>query len=754
MSPSPEQVRRILGRVKRAEFVGRTAELERLLSHASHAAHAAPARDAAGLLVLLSPLAGVSELLRQVYDQLFNAQGDVVPIYFSLPASETTAVSAAIEFLNAFLAQYIAFRRNEPAIAQASFTMNDLVQLTPVVDLDWIEELVNAYSKQRFSDDERELVRFCLNAPRRVPVTNPQPYVLFDAVKLSSYSDEQVPFANEIIKALVGTPSFTLAGLRREIIRDIEQANVDFGKLEKVRLEPLAETDARKLITSVAQREGVAVSDECRDLLAQQFEASPFLISAMMQAAREKHLALDSYFDCESLYVDELLGGRLNQYFTSLLESVAPEPVDRRALIQLLSESLPAGQRTASFAAWTKRLNLEPADVEDILRRLHVLEIVNWDGETVDTQRGSHAWRDFVRSRFRLDALREPRALVVADLMSAALKRAPQTIARHYRRIASLPLREVLQKFNFQNVPRVLFDYAAFAQNYKGAPMEEIAARLEIERQTMKLPQVFHTAYGVAFSAELKAFDDESCVVAHAFAGPSYTDENEIVWLAAKIDSKLEAEADVVEMWCNRLQNLAKRSGFLRVQLWLIANEGFSAAAIEKIRQHGAYASSRAQFELLIAQVSDSANRSPAAANNEFVFILPMGADNELLAAATAEQIARRLNFRPEAINQIKTAIVEACINASEHSLSPDQKIYQRFRVEDDKLVITIASRGVLPANVAVKERASVGETETADALDQRRGWGLKLIRTLMDEVEFERVDEGTSLRMTKYLRS
>jgi anti-sigma regulatory factor (Ser/Thr protein kinase) len=34
-----------------------------------------------------------------------------------------------------------------------------------------------------------------------------------------------------------------------------------------------------------------------------------------------------------------------------------------------------------------------------------------------------------------------------------------------------------------------------------------------------------------------------------------------------------------------------------------------------------------------------------------------------------------------------------------------------------------------------------------------RRGWGLKLIRTLMDEVEFERVDDGTQLRMTKYLR-
>jgi serine/threonine-protein kinase RsbW len=753
MSPRPQPpgsqpARRILGRVKRAEFVGRNAELERLI------AHAGSARDKGGLLILLAPLAGVSELLRQAYDQLFNAQGDAVPIYFSLPASDTTAVSAGIEFLNAFLAQYIAFRRNEPALAQATLTMNDLVQLTPAADLDWIAELVSAYNKQRFSSDERELVRFCFNAPRRVPSGNPKPYILFDAVKLANYDNQQVPLANDLIKALAGSPPFVLAGLRREIIREVEQAGVDYGMLEKVRLEPLAEADARKLVASIARREGVSLSDECRDLLAQQFEGSPFLISAMLLAAREKHLPLNSYFACERLYVDELLGGRLNHYFTSVLENVAPDPIDRRALIRLLSESLKEGQRTASFAAWTRRLNLDAASVEDTLRSLHVQEIINWDGETVDTQRGSRAWRDFVRSRFRLDALREPRALVVADLMSAALQRAPQSVARHYRRLASLPLRDVLQAFNYQRVPKVLFDHAAFAADYKGAPAEEIVARLEIDPQFIKLPQVFHTAYGVAFSAELKEFDEEACVVAHAFAGPSYTNENEIVWLAAKIDSKLEADEDAVGDWCNRLENLAQRSGFARIQLWLIANEGFSVEANEKLRQRGAYASSRMQFELLSAQLSEGLNKSPTAANNEYVFILPMGADNELLAAATAEQIARRLNFRPEAINQIKTAIVEACINASEHSLSPEQKIYQCFQVEDDKLVITISSRGVLPASIEGKDGARRAGKDSASVLDQRRGWGLKLIETLMDEVEFERVDEGTSLRMTKYLRS
>jgi serine/threonine-protein kinase RsbW len=136
---------------------------------------------------------------------------------------------------------------------------------------------------------------------------------------------------------------------------------------------------------------------------------------------------------------------------------------------------------------------------------------------------------------------------------------------------------------------------------------------------------------------------------------------------------------------------------------------------------------------------------------DEFLVVVPMGEDNELLAANTVEQIARRLDFRPEAINQIKTAIVEACINASEHSFSPDRKIYQRFRVESDRLVVTISSRGVVPTNIS--GGANNQNHEAADLAEERRGWGLKLIRSLMDEVEFERVDDGTRLRMTKYLR-
>ena len=737
-----KNTRQILGRVAAEEFVGRSAELERLVQHPG-------TPGGRGLLLLLAPSAGVSELLRQAFDRLFNQRLDVVPIYFAFRRNETTAVSCAIEFLNTFLLQYVAYRRDEPALCKASLTLNDLAQLALPDDLEWIEGLIEAYNRERFNNDERALLRFCFSAPQRVPARNGRPFVMIDAAQLVEHLNGIGRFGAEIVRILGGSQlPFALAGLRRQMLAAAHRANCDFESLDIVRLGPLADEDGRRLVDQVALRQQVAITEETRDLLLQQFNASPFFITSLLKAAREQNVSLETYRDCEQLYVDELLGGRIGRYFASLLEEITPQPETRRLLIRTLGEAVSGEGRKASFETWRKRLEVEVEELEKILHGLHVQEFVNWDGALVETVGGSPAWNDYLRARYRLEVNEDPRALVVADTLAGVLKRAPQAMARHYRRTATLGLRELLARFDCQRVPESLMQYDRFRDNYKGASIEEIEDGLEAETNLVKLPQMVHVASGVSFSPELRQVaEEERCVVAHGFEEARYTETTETVWLVAEIESKLEADQELTESWFRHLEALAVKNGFTQTRIWLIANEGFTDNALTSIIKRDAYSSSRQQVELLTARLGETARKtSPATAPDEFVMIVPMGEDNELVAAGTVEQIARRLNFSPEAINQIKTAIVEACINASEHSFSPDRKIYQRFRVESDKLIITIASRGVVPANMT-GEKADTAEAE-------RRGWGLKLIRTLMDEVEFESVDEGTSLRMTKYLRS
>jgi anti-sigma regulatory factor (Ser/Thr protein kinase) len=745
--PPSKKARRILGRVAVDEFVGRATELERIVSHPLQSG------EGRGLLLLMAPSAGVSELLRQSYDQLFHRREDIVPMYFALSRSETTPVSAAIEFLNTFLVQYVAYRRNEPSLCERSITLSDLVQLAAPADLEWIEQLVEAYNRERFSNDDRGFVRFCLSAPQRVPRSNGRPYVMVDAAQLGDTLGSQGDLAAEMLRIFSRSNfPYAFAGLRRQVLDAAHRAGCDFESIDTLRLDKLGDEDARRLVEHVAIRQRVVINEETRDLLVQQFECSPFFVTAILQAARERNMVLDTYLDCERLYVDELMGGRIQRYFASLLEEIAPEPETRKALVRMLSEASLAEGRKSSFEAWRKTLHLDAERLEKLLHGLHVQEFINWDGATIETGGGSATWKDYLRVRFRLHVLNQPRGLVVADTLSDALKRAPHTMARHYRRVTMPGLRPLMARFDRQLVPQSLFRFDQFSNRYKGLSSEAISKGLDRETDLIRLPQLVHVASCVAFSPELQQdCDEELCIVAHTFEGATYTDANQVIWLVAEVESKLEADLNLTVMWCERLERLARNSRFARTRLWLISKDGFSEDALHAIGEREGYASSRQQVELLTARISDNRRvPRPSLEPDEFVMILPMGEDNELVAASTVEQLARRLNFRPEAINQIKHAIVEAYINASEHSFSPDRKIYQRFRAESDRLVVTISSRGVVPSNLAASGAAWGTD---ADDSKGRRGWGLKLIRSLMDEVEFECVDEGTSLRMTKYLR-
>jgi serine/threonine-protein kinase RsbW len=747
LSSRNENFRRVLGRVVQQDFVGRVAELDRIMAQAERAI------AGRGLLVLMEPSAGVSELLRQAYDQIFNRRSDVIPIYFAITRNETTAVSAAIEFLNAFVQQYIAYRRDEPVVSEAPLTLQELVELAPAADLEWIEQLVESYNRLRFSNDDKALVRFCLGAPQRIPAVRGRAFVMVDGSQLAEYLNGAVVLGTEILRVFArGGFSFVLAGLRRQILEAAHDAECNFERLDIVRLEQLDQTEAAKLVEHVARRQQVATSEAARDLIVQQFAGSPFFINIFLQAAREKRAALLSYLDCERLYVDELFGGHIHRHFADLLEEISPRLDTRHLLIRLLWEAAAGEEQISTFEIWRKRLHMSASELEDVLHRLHVQEFVNWDETTVEAGAGPQAWKDYLKIRYRLDVLSEPRALVVADMLADSLKRAPHTMARHYKQVANAGLRDLISRFNCQQVPAVLFNYESFSAKYKGAESEIVSSGLEAETEFIKLPQTIHLASCSAFMSDMRQIcEEDHCLVAHTFEEGSYSDAREVIWLAADIESKLEVETDVARAWCDRFESMAERLGFSRYQIWLISNEGFSEDANKLLARRKAFGSSRQQLELLASHVRDTVPSEVVQSSepDEFLMVVPMGEDNELIAANTAEQIAKRLTFRPEAINQIKTAIVEACINASEHSFSPDRKIYQRFRVESDRLVITISSRGIVPANLNGTKSGS----EVKDAAEARRGWGLKLIRTLMDEVEFERVDDGTSLRMTKYLR-
>ena len=124
---------------------------------------------------------------------------------------------------------------------------------------------------------------------------------------------------------------------------------------------------------------------------------------------------------------------------------------------------------------------------------------------------------------------------------------------------------------------------------------------------------------------------------------------------------------------------------------------------------------------------------------------LPVLPDMELAATKTAEVVAKHMDLSDEKSAEISMALIEACINAFEHSCT-NKKIEIHFRIKEDVLEIQVTDRG----KGFDESKVKIPKIEEKIVSDRKRGWGLQLIKELMDSVEFESSNEGTTVTMTK----
>ncbi len=124
---------------------------------------------------------------------------------------------------------------------------------------------------------------------------------------------------------------------------------------------------------------------------------------------------------------------------------------------------------------------------------------------------------------------------------------------------------------------------------------------------------------------------------------------------------------------------------------------------------------------------------------------LPVLPDMELIATQTAEIVSRHMGLSEEKSAEMGMALIEACINAFEHSLSTNN-VFIHFIIDDDSLTIKVIDQGIGFDDSKVE----IPKIENKIGGERKRGWGLQLIRELVDSVEFESTKEGTIVTMVK----
>ena len=134
-------------------------------------------------------------------------------------------------------------------------------------------------------------------------------------------------------------------------------------------------------------------------------------------------------------------------------------------------------------------------------------------------------------------------------------------------------------------------------------------------------------------------------------------------------------------------------------------------------------------------EVHSAANGTAAAERLLADFTLPSEPGNERLALQRVADAVHDLELPPARLERLKTAVAEATLNAIEHGNQNRAELPVRIRVtaSAERLVVQVTDQG---GERAIPEEPEAPDLEAKLAgLQKPRGWGLYLIKHMVDEL-------------------
>jgi len=132
----------------------------------------------------------------------------------------------------------------------------------------------------------------------------------------------------------------------------------------------------------------------------------------------------------------------------------------------------------------------------------------------------------------------------------------------------------------------------------------------------------------------------------------------------------------------------------------------------------------------------------------ELKICLPKIPDIELVALEGLQRLAGHLGIADDKIGEAKILATEAIINALEHAGVDELPVDVVLTMTKKKLVIFVRDYGKGFEPDKVEEPVIEKKLGT----NKKRGWGLKLMKTMSDDITIESDEHGTKITITKNL--
>ncbi len=682
------------------------------------------------------PGSGKTELLRQWHKTLFR-EGEILPFWYPLRHSLFEQATAGGDLVAALALQALAFKKRAPGLLDRPLHPVELAGALRTAWGDGGVLLAEALAglEQRPGGPEA-LVRAALVPHRFAALTGTRVLCLFDdAGNLDAATGEGL-WPEE---ALASSIAPLLATLEDEnlVPRTFGQASASRLTLE--RLAPLSIEAASRLARSLARIGGLELGELAVAALVEESAGSPYYLGALVRAlAGEPGTGT---LDVARAAAAAACDGELARYWIELFARAMPDRRTRAVALEILifclreeSGSLDAGRLAA--------LMLKPAaDIESALAGLTRAGVVRVGFASVVVD-GDPVLRDVVQALYRREFGRMSPAAVVASLASEKVRGAPALRRRRWRESARVALRGMFCAWAGQRVPADCFDAAAFRER------RDAAADGAVDEMT--LPRVISVAAGrIGEAVSLPGLEVDALV--WALRGEAGAPEADVAWVVRFLpggsggcEQLAQFERDISAL------QMAGELPATRVVRWAILEsplDGAGELAAARLRLSTSAWPQLASLAQLLGVAPVPPPPGPLAAAEpdfEIELVIPRAADVELVAARALEQLAENLAIDALATGRLKMAVVEACINAFEHAGAADGRVRLVFSVRGSRLLMRVENRG--------RPLASLPPRAAAGREARGRGWGLTLIRELVDEVALEPREDGVSLVMVKHL--
>ena len=735
------------------EFFGRGEELSALLRVCLEG----KSGIGASVLIYGPPNIGKTSLLLKLKSELqsmpeTSAPPRPFPFYYSFSKILSHPLALSQHFLQEYLWQLLVFLGESPP---ASFDLEALCENLGARGHMECRDFMSAHRRYSEKGDGLSALANAISFPFATGGNLWYPVFLFDdiqyTIKLQNISDGAIfsilrPYIKSGHFPMIvsgSSPGHVTSSLKREGL---------YGSFQLVEVGGLSPAASVKAWVPLFERRKIRMPEHLMGRAAARLGHVPIYQRMFAEEVSFRNGQMEDEVGFENLYALSVTEGKLNRYWREFFENAIPDRVNRARAIKFLKRVICDQFPIDTFEGAFSLMGISPEEGGEILSALEFKGLLKSDFEHIQFIRDP-VLADFLFWAFERGVLGKNTPQVAASIVQSKISRAPLEEGREEHEKSAGVAKEMMRRWDCREVPALLFDFGRFREKFRGKGLLEIVIGLEGDPGKVKLPKISSVSTGYRALRGGSRFDFD--LVAYGFREGDFSEENLVIW-AVDVHTEKTIASAAVEHFENRCRLLSLEKGLKPGQLakWILFEGAADPSVVDLTARYGIHLTHRTQMRLFLnlfgmeeLEKGQEETRPPEPRGGEkpleFELVLPMKADTEVVAARVAEEVAAYASLDKDTVDRIKMAIIEACINAFEHSGSQTGKVRLRYILSPEQIELFVQDDGK-------GFRPSKGD----DDAKRHRGWGLKLISELVDDVDITTGEHGTTVRMVKRLRS